>query len=177
MKKTKRFYYANKEGVLQGLAMRPENCAAFEKITKDPFDILPYEVYWKKIARYMATHAPQGYIMWDGVSYWVIGNCAKILGDNKKEIGVNVIQINPDKSFGYQWFTFGKEEWDSDADEPDPTYTLVFDPWDWNLEGEGDDEMFELSEEQINSIFHCNNWTDELHAEYAEKFPPEKYWE
>jgi hypothetical protein len=170
------FYYTGKDEKLQGLKLSKAQLLTMGKIAKGSFQMLSYEKYWKHIARYMITHAPQGYIAYNGTTNWVIGNCGCIFDKTltqDKHNGVNVVQFCKDKSISYQWYV---EPLKDDGDL-DPIYDLVFTPWDWLLEGEGDDEMFELDKHQKSELDSIMGWTGEMHAEMEKKWPSEKYFQ
>lgn len=174
MKEFHGFYYTNKEGELHGLKLSQQQARTMDAIWKGGFDILPHEAYWRQIARYMITHAPQGYIAWNGVPHWIIGNCPRIVGAGGHSNGVNVLQFHEDRTFAYQWYSLPKP--DPDRDEPNPIYDLVFTPWDWLLEGEGDEKMFKLSKPLCEHLSSLMAWTDEVHADLEKRLPSEKTW-
>ena len=113
----------------------------------------------EKFTRWLTTYAPQGFIAWGGATYWVIGNCKNILTERQDKVGVNVIRLSANTAPSYYWYTKGRSVAQkaadadvSDSDDDDPVYHLVYTPWDWLLNGYGDDEMFPLDYEQLETI-------------------------
>jgi len=168
------FYYTGKEEKVCGLKLSKDQTKTMDKIYNGPFSMLPYEKYWKHIARYMITHAPQGYVAYNGMTHWIIGNCGCIMNKDVKQEdqnGVNVVQFCKDRSISYQWYV------EANADEDnDPIYDLVFTPWDWLLEGEGDDEMFKLDASQLKELDEIMGWTGQMHEDLEKKWPSDKYF-
>lgn len=173
MKQFHGFYYTNKEGELHGLKLTKEQTGTMNAIWNGGFDILPHEVYWRRIARYMITHAPQGYIAWNGVPHWIIGNCGRIVGSGGGDNGVNILQFHEDRTFAYQWYSLPE----TDEDDYDAIYDLVFTPWDWLLDGQGDEEMFKLSKSLCEHLSSLMAWTNDVHADLEKRFPSDKHWE
>jgi hypothetical protein len=168
------FYYRQVDGRLRGLALPQTARTAMEAIWDGAFEVVPHEIYWRKLARYMITHAPQGYAAWNDVPHWIIGNCDRLLGTGGGDNGANIIQFHPDRTLTYQWFSLPDRGEDDDG--PDAVYDLVYTPWDWLLEGQGDDEMFDLSKRQCDAIATAIGWTGELHAELEKRWPSEQHW-
>jgi hypothetical protein len=170
------FYYTKKKGEIYGLKLTPGQQLTMQKVWQRPFQVVPYELYWRKLARYMMTHAPQGYVAWEGISHWIIGNCGRIVREPTEDAdadGVNLIQFLRDRTITFQWFPRVNPE----DDEDNPVNDLVFTPWDWLLEGQGDEEMFPLSTEQKQEISENVKWTYGLHDELEKKWPRDDYWE
>lgn len=132
---------------------------AMSDISKSNFAPLSPEIFAEKFSRWLTTYAPQGFIAWGGATYWVIGNCKNILTERQDEVGVNVIRLIANTTPSYFWYTKGKSvaQRATDADvidseNDDPVYHLVYTPWDWLLNRYGDDEMFPLDYEQLETI-------------------------
>jgi hypothetical protein len=168
------FYYTNKENGVCGLGLTKSQGRTMEAVWGGSFDLLPHEIYWRRLARYMVTHAPQGYIAWNGVPHWIVGNCGRIVGTGGYENGVNILQFREDRTFAYQWYSLPES---TNKSTYDPVYDLVFTPWDWLLEGDGDDKMFRLSDALAKELSRLMAWTDEIHAELEKRWPSEKHWE
>lgn len=167
------FYYTQKNKVLSGLKLSAGQMETMTAAWAASFDLISYETYWKKLARYMITHAPQGYIAWHGVPHWIIGNCDRLIGTSgADENGANLIQFNADKTVAYQWITSPADP----SEDRDPIYDLVFTPWDWLLSGDGDDRMFPLSKSQIKHLGSVMNWTNAMHADLEARWPSQQHW-
>lgn len=176
-KKTPRdFFYTQKDSGLSGLEL-PEICRkTMARAIRAGFQKLSEEDYWLKLGRYMMTHCPQGYVRWDGKSYWVIGAGDSNIRDPKDNDGVHLIGF-ADRTLSYQWLRGPayKDIRDEDS-EIDGLYSLVYTPWDWLLEGAGDEDMFPLSADLVQAIEGGMSWTNDMHQRMAKKYPPKKYW-
>ena len=176
------FYYTQKGDDLCGLPL-PKVCQEImTHAVRAGIGPLSAEDYWLKLGRYMMTHCPQGYLGWEGDSYWLI-YCGENIAKPKENVGVQLVRFKADGTLGYRWLNapdFRKFKDPDLEDEGDDLgsglYRFAYTPWDWLLDGEGDDEMFRLTPGLKKAIEANTAWTNPVHAAMAKKYPPEKYW-
>jgi hypothetical protein len=176
------FFYTEKENSLHGLEL-PRVCReAMARATRAGFKKLSEEDYWLKLGRYMMTHCPKGYVRWDDQSFWVICAGDANIYDPKDNDGLHLVGFS-DRTLSYRWLSSAAYADIRDEDrEVDAgglclaLYSLAYTPWDWLLEGAGDEEMFPLSAAVVQAIEDGMSWTQGLHEKMAKKYPPEKYW-
>jgi hypothetical protein len=167
------FYYTNREDKLVGLTMTAEQKKYFEQLLKKAMRNISEEEYWLSFARFMLTHAPQGYMAWSGKSYWVV-LLPKVGADHKYvkgTHGLHLMEFTP-KLIRHVWIDAG-----SGKETPDEMHDLVYTPWDWLLDGEGAGEEWKVPKALANVLHGNVDWTDAVHERMAEKHPPDECWE
>ena len=175
------FYYTQKEDGLYGLELPPVCRDILAQASKVGFRRLSDEDYWLKLGRYMMTHCPQGYAGWDGHSHWIV-YCGENIHNPKQNQGIQLLRFSSDGKMGYLWLDAADYKSFRDPDLEDDNglgsglYRLAYTPWDWLLSGDGDDDMFPLSNALKKAIEANTSWTNPLHQKMAKKYPPEKYW-
>jgi len=167
------FFYTSKDEQLYGLALPASTIKVMTKVMEAGLKPISPEKYWLSYAPFMMHHAPSGYIAWNGNSYWCVYLPAKdknhkfVEGSN----GIHLLEFSATKTIRYAYVKSTKSEL------PKSLYDLVYIPWDWHLNDEGHDQAFKLSPEHCKKIEENLAFSQEVHEEYAEKMPPEKYWD
>lgn len=177
------FYYTQKETDLCGLELPPVCREIMSRAVQGGFHPLSGEDYWLKLGKAMMTHCPQGYLAWEGACYWLIYNEANLHDPGQSE-GVHLVRFSADRTLGYRWLNPPDYKSIQDPDFEDlegdalggALYRFVYTPWDWLLDGEGDDAMFPLDDDTKKAIEGVTGWTNALHQTLAKKYPPKQYW-
>jgi hypothetical protein len=128
-------YSGSKASGLCGLRPTRPRSALREGIWAGGFTPIAPGRSWKHLARYLQTHAAQGYLAWHDLCHRPIGNCGQRLDAvdvTVFEEGINVPQVTSDEQRRCQWVGAG----DPDA-KAEAVRNLVGTPWDWLLEDEG----------------------------------------
>ena len=96
------FYYTQKGDDLCGLPS-PKVCEEImAHSARAGFRVLSTEDYWLKLGRYMMTHCPQGYLGWEGDSYWLI-YCGSNIDKPREKVGIHLVRFKADATLGYRW--------------------------------------------------------------------------
>lgn len=166
------FYYTfdTQLKALVKLDLTVEQSATFKKVLATGLKPLSEEKYWRSFGRFMTTQAPQGYIAWNGKTYWIV--LLPGVNDNHKYVkgtqGLHVIEFSKDQ-MQYMWL-------ECKDDLPDDINSLVYTPWDWHLDGDHREKQKPLTDAQKKVLGENIDWTDELHKRMNKKFPSENEW-
>ena len=166
------FYYTSKNDMLVKLHLGADEQKALKTLLAGEMKEIDEEKYWLSFGRFMITHAPKAYLAWEGKSYWLV-QLDKVNDDHtydKKTFGIHIFAFTKNK------IRYRFHETKKDQKEPDAFYSLIFSWWDWELEGEGEEDQQKMTPAEKKVLEENVDWTNEVHERMQKKHPPEKIW-